>query len=335
MNAAEILAIPVSEPERLFVSKDIIAARFKALAMEWHPDKGGDAKVFAHISVLKTEAEKKAAAGIWETPGLLELRSVGGAKLILKFKKRVTVDVGEMLIGRASTAFLVKSAYKDLARNGLFHLAAKWRFPNKDVEAINRKFIPVVAAQNETADCRVVVFVRAQNDILARDLLAHLGGKMDPRHVAWVISSLMNVACLFEYNGLAHNGITMDTVFISPEFHSAFPVGGWWYSQMLDQPVRYLPPALVRFKGILKDKKADGKLDREAIRVVALTLLGDASGHSLVLDKDIPKPMLTYLRMPAARTGVEDYTAWTKAREASFGPRKFVDLPVKGSDIYT
>ena len=335
MNAAEILAIPLTEPERLFFSADIIAARFKALAMDWHPDRGGDAKVFAHINVLKAEAEKKAAAGIWETPGLLELRSVGGTKLILKFKKRMTVDVGEMLIGRASTAFLVKSAYKDLARNGLFRLAAKWKFPSKEIEEINRKFIPVVAAQNETPDCRVVVFVRAPNDILARDLLAHLGGKMDPRHVAWVISSLMNAACLFEYNGIAHNGITMDTVFISPEFHSAFPVGGWWYGQLLGHEVKYLPPALVRLKGLLKDKKADGRLDREAIRTVALTLLGDASGHTLVLDKAVPKPMLTYLRMPATRTAVEDYAAWEKARDASFGPRKFVDLPVKGSEIYT
>jgi len=145
----------------------------------------------------------------------------------------------------------------------------------------------------------------------------------------------MNAACLFEYNGIAHNGITMDTVFISPEFHSAFPVGGWWYGQLLGHEVKYLPPALVRLKGLLKDKKADGRLDREAIRTVALTLLGDASGHTLVLDKAVPKPMLTYLRMPATRTAVEDYAAWEKARDASFGPRKFVDLPVKGSEIYT
>ena len=336
MNAAEILAIPLTEPERLFVSADIIPQRFKALAMDWHPDRGGDAKVFAHINVLKAEAEKKAAAGIWETPGLLELKAMKGTKLMMRFKRRHKIELGEMLVGSRQVAFLIRKDFSGLFTNAARRIGGPWRYPSREIEMREAKFIPVIAAMNETADHRLMIAVRGENDILAADLLEHMGGKIPPRHVAWVVSSLLNLCCLFEFNGIVHNGISPTTVFISPQFHSAFPLGGWWYAAPAGGPLTHLPPWVHRLaSGVAKSKVADHKLDRECVRALALTLLGDRSGHSLRSDKDIPDPMLNFLRLPAGKSAYEDYAAWMRVLEDSFGPRKFVDLPISGSDVYT
>ena len=41
ITANAILAVPLSDPERLFSSPGDARAEYRALAMRWHPDHGG------------------------------------------------------------------------------------------------------------------------------------------------------------------------------------------------------------------------------------------------------------------------------------------------------
>lgn len=68
--AAELLAIPPDEPERLF-SEAELREQYQRLVEHWHPDVNPDQQagaVLAHLSELVRHAQAKAAAGLWAKP---------------------------------------------------------------------------------------------------------------------------------------------------------------------------------------------------------------------------------------------------------------------------
>ena len=106
-TAEQILAIPPSEPERLF-SADPAARRqeFTALAKRWHPDRaGGSAAVFDKIVALRRAAEAGPAGanrrgrvqGQLKGPGACgrsHLEQIGGSRslAVLLHFERVSAD---------------------------------------------------------------------------------------------------------------------------------------------------------------------------------------------------------------------------------------------------
>ena len=97
------------------------------------------------------------------------------------------------------------------------------RFADGRMAAQLQPGLPEIAARFETADRLALALVlrKAPDLLLLSDVLAHFNGRMDARQVAWIISSLLNLACYLDYARLAHNAILTDAVFISPPRHSS------------------------------------------------------------------------------------------------------------------
>jgi hypothetical protein len=87
---------------------------------------------------------------------------------------------------------------------------------------------------------------------------------------------------------------------------------------------------------VFKEKKAKTSYDRLAIKGVGIGCLGDSTliGSRLLMDKDIPKPFLTWLRSPSLANAIKEYEGWDKALESSFGKKKFIKLDVNINDVY-
>lgn len=85
---------------------------------------------------------------------------------------------------------------------------------------------------------------------------------------------------------------------------------------------------------VTKSKKATPLLDREMIRLVGRTLLGDPSGTTLHRNKLIPAPLAQWVTVPTQRSALDDYRMWEEVREQSFGVRKFTKLDITAKDIY-
>jgi hypothetical protein len=125
-------------------------------------------------------------------------------------------------------------------------------------------------------------------------------------------------------------------VFVSPKFHSAVPPGGWWYAAKSRSRLELLPDETFALlpRSMATDKRADIRLDIESVRAIGRAALGDPTGLALVGRADLPRPMADYLRLPSSGSAVDDYRAWEQVLKDSFGPRRFVELPVTSSDIY-
>jgi hypothetical protein len=337
LSRAEILALPLDQPEGLFETPDAVAFQFKQLAKRWHPDvQNGDAEVFAHVNLLHVKADEKIAAGEWHIPGLLQVVGIDGITRRIKYAKSFDCGLGQAYIGKSLITYVLNKDYVDLvetARQTIKNL----KFPNTKEREQLAYCLPTIKTSFETADSIVLVIEKPEDIIRLRDLLEYYNGKIDPKHVSWMINRLLNLCCFLTYNKISHGDLSLDTVFISPQFHSAVLLGGWWYSVPLDsrmarvQPVRTLVYAP---HSVLKSKKASTKIDLELVRLIGRETLGDETGVKLATDTTIPKAMTEWLRSATTGDAVADYTRWPEILFTSFGPRRFVPMAVTSSDIY-
>lgn len=340
LSANDLLAIDLAKPEHLFTGEEETAKQeFRALAARWHPDRQPDVAattVFQHLSQLYETAVKKLRGGIWQTPGLLLLRATDGATYKIRYRKEHAFELGRCFIGREIVAYVLEKQYRDLFDNALSVLA---RLPCADgrMAAEIGRYLPEILRHFGTDEHKVLVLKKAPDLVLLHDLLEHLGGRIDPRHMAWIISSLLNVACYLDYAGLAHNAIASNAWFVSPAQHTGALLGGWWYAVRQSKPMLAAPAVTIEYApfSVIDQKCGDRRTDLELIRAIGRELLGDATGLRLVGDKSIPPPLLDWLIQPASMTALDDYQLWTnEVLKRSFGKRRFLRLDVTAEALY-
>ncbi|MDB5032988.1 MAG: hypothetical protein JWQ98_229 [Chlorobi bacterium] len=342
LTAAAILAIPANEPERLFASNASEArAEYRRLALHWHPDRNADPQagnVTAHINRLYDIAQERIATGTWRTPGLLEIRGVDGKLRRIRFRRRRPFELGEMVYGDSVLVYLVRPEFSDLAENARSILRS-FRYHDAAMEKEISRCLPKLHECFKSGDgTSVMVMAKTADMFLARDVLETLGGGIDARHVAWMTSAIYNIACYLGFAGLTHNAISADTCFISPQHHTGFLLGGWWYAERSGARLSALPALSHRYAppDILRTKRADCRLDLALVQAMARELLGDITGMSLTARNAAPAPMVDFLRRPASARASEEYRAWSQnILPASFGARRFVELSISASDIYS
>lgn len=339
LTASQILAIAPGEPERLFSGDPACLRReFAVLAKRWHPDRNGSSEaagVMERVVALHDAARRKLAAGDWCEPGRIRIDDVAGRSFTVEVKRRHEFELGDMAVAAGRVVFLVEKEHAVLFETGLRRIR-DIRYPDAKVRADLAPFMPDVQGVHETAKRHVAIIAKPDDVVLLKDLVDRMGGQMPPEHAAWVVSSLLNLACFFEVAGLTHNAISTETVFVSAQNHAAWLLGGWWYAARAGSRLELLPDATygVMPRSMAITRRAGSRLDLESIRAVGRTILGDATGLGLAGRADVPKPVADFLRLPASDSAIADYRAWRQVLKDSFGPRRFVKLPISFSDVY-
>lgn len=340
LSAEALLAIPWVEPERLFSGDEQQAKQeFRALAAIWHPDRrpaAGTPEVFQHLSRLYAAAVRKLRGGLWNLPGRLSVRATDGTSYQIHYRKAREFELGQMFLGDRIVAYVVDKDHSDLFQNAL-QVIHRLPCANPQMAAEIQPALPDIVRQIETEDRRVLVVRKTADLLLLRDVLDHFNGRLDARHVAWMISSLLHLACYFDYARLAHNALGVDAGFISPPQHRSALLGGWWYAVRQGERMRAAPAVTLQYAPgeVITRKCGDIRTDLELVRVVGRALLGDVSGARLARDKAAPPAMLDWLCLPASGAPLQEYQTWQgQVLKASFGERRFVRLDVSVNDLY-
>jgi hypothetical protein len=341
ITAEALLAIPPWQPERLFSGDDDADGRlYRMLALGFHPDRHpAAAQAFKHLSELKAARDRAIDTGTWRGAGVQALALGSGKRLNIRFLRRNEFELGTLLISRRSITYLFREEHRALYAQALRTIKG-FRAASRDMWEEVEKFLPHVQLEAETAAGPALVITRAPDVVRLRDALDHLGGRMDPRHVAWILGTLHNAAAYLQWAGLTHNAIDLDNYFISPTSHSGLLLGGWWYARLAGETMTHLPASSAKvWKSITPAHEAAARtatprLDREMIRLIGRTLLGDPGGTRLLRDATVPHALRQWLTTPGADDGIEDYANWARARDAAFGPRKFVVMDLAPREMY-
>jgi hypothetical protein len=343
LTADEILAFPATEPERFFAGPDAAAIKkvVQSLSMKWHTDRNDHPKawdVFDRVQKLATSAADKLDRGTWEIPGLHQFSDRSGAKFELKYASKLDVDVGTMFVGRTNVGFDIPMDNLDLLENAERRIAGL-TYANDAMRSEFARYFPSVATKVETPTGAMLILNKTKDVLLLADVLRHYQGKMPARHVAWVISRLLNIACYLErQGGIAHNAISPETVFISPQHHSACLLGGWWFTVGLGEKLLAAPQRMVLSAppDVLQKKVGDSRTDMEMIKALGRELLGDSSGVRLAPDSAVPPALVDWLQLSTHQSAVATYREWQdRILIDAFGARKFVEMNLTHETLYT
>lgn len=340
LTASEILKITV--PEKLFTG-DFGKAKseHRLLASRWHPDRGGDNKVLAHVQWLYEAAEKKLASGRWIIPGLLEFTTKDRKKYQVKYRKHHPFELGDMYISDTVVAYVIRKENADLVRASK-KIISGFQYSSDRMRKECERYLPKVKLDAETDDSYVVVYEKTPDLILLKDVIDHWGGELPTQHAAWILSSAYNLACYLSFNSISHNAISASTYFISPKYHSGALLGGWWYSSKFNQKLIALPKATIdECKSLIVDKTSTGpSIDLQLIKTMGLEMLGDPHGTKMLMKmktdaKAFPAPFINWLKTTGGKRAVTDYKIYKdKVLIDSWGEPKYFEMELSANDVY-
>ena len=334
----DILAIPVDKPELLFTAdKDTALAEFRVLLSKWHPDKNPmvDEAVMAHVNVLYDLAVLRLATDSWVTPGVVTFKTLDGKKFQLKFRASRQFELGDIYVGDNLVAYSLYKDNEDLYKNAR-NIIRNFKFADDKMRNEVLPLLPEIHSELVTDDRLVMLIKKTPDQLLMSDVLGHFG-VVDPKHVAWMISRLYSICCYLRYANLVHAGITPDACLISPDQHTVSLLGGWWYAGEKGKKLQALPGVAVEFAPdeVLDAEVSDPKIDLELLHATARQMLGDINGSKLLMNKNIPTILVTWLRALSKGDAFEEYKIWhTKTVIDAFGPRRFVEMKLTADDLY-
>lgn len=348
LTADKLLSIDT--PEALFSSSAGEAkAEYRFLARHWHPDRKAtpDAmRVFMHIVQLYRDACRKLASGKWIEPcekiedqikGLRKFRLLDGTVKICKYRTSHPFELGTMYVADNSLVFEIDHEFEQLFEQGRkrIHMLP---LKNNSMALEMSKYLPQVKHLFKTESTNILVIRKTPDQLLLSDVLEHFEGKLMPiNHVGWILNNLLNLACYLEWAGVTHNAVSAKTVVISPLRHSAMLLGGWWYSAKVGERLSYIPEETLNCipPDILRNKRADARVDLELIKSVGREILGDASGAKLAFDKSLPPDLVEWLQLPSSGSAFEDYKTFKReVLPNAFGPPKFVNMQLDADQLY-
>lgn len=334
----QILNINLDCPEKLFPGNlDAAKVEFRRLRAKWHPDRNPvSPDVLAHINILFDKAEELLKKGLWKHDGQLLISASNGKSYSFRYHKAEEFELGIAYIGEGFLAYFIRNDYADLVRIAQDHIDG-FKFPDGKLKAEHEKSLPKLQALIQVKDGYYIVIKKDPAYIRLSDVLEHFGGKIDPKHVAWMLSRLYNLNCYLRLANLVHHDISPQNCFINPQQHYLALLGGWWYARRGFEKLVALPQRTITYgpASLLTDKLSVPATNSELIKATGRELLGDSIGSRLPT-MGYPNALVNWLRTPAKDDlAWEEYGHWEQVLKNSFGARKFIELKLESKDIYT
>lgn len=290
----------------------------RQLSSLWHPDRNNDpraADVLAHLNILWGNYNKAREGFVEEA-----------------FQEPSIRKLTETHFISPTGVYLWFSPSEDDLRIKALSGPGDLSYPTPELREKFKLILPVSPK----------LFVRDEGSVLylknplktpnvrLRDLVPLLSS----RDACWIVSRLLNILCLLNYAQVHHYGITLDNLFVNPEGHEVLLLGGWETScKFSELPLAVSDEASKYFH---KGRNMDNlSVELSMVHDLARTVFGDPSGVSITYSKDLPGNMKTWLVAPKPVGVVAEYETWNRILETAWGGRKFVELRVSYSDLYS
>lgn len=318
--------LQASLPSELYSSnKAKMISQRRAYLKQFHPDKKPDdiayqkeaAAITDTINQLYQQGLKDIEAGIWPRKNQLVLEKTNGKKVFIQYLKSYPFELGNYYVSDQVITFVISKNYETFYQNYLKRITLT--YPNQSFEEKISRCFPKLKTNFITQDHQYVIVLEKTEDVLPlREVLSYYHDKIPPKHVAWMISRLHNFTCALSYNGLAHNAIMIDTLFVSPAYHSMLLLGGWFYTVPIGEKMIGMPKDVYQIlpHEIEATKQSNIQTDLESIRYVGRILLGDKNGTRLPDDPDIPPLFTNYIRGLAGKDAIKEYETWSHTLNA-------------------
>jgi hypothetical protein len=321
--------LSIQNPAKLFTFKDY-KSEYHKLSMQFHPDHGGDAKVFAHLNELYRIADELATHGGWGSLGTLLITDVDGARHAWAYRSLNDFELGYIYTCDNYIIYVIDKKYmKDI------HIPT-FTFASAEMRTEFEHMLPSKYYKQYTYKDEVYfVFDKLPTAYLLRDIIKTT--KIDIKHIAWILSRLYNIGSYMQWAKLISNDISVNTVLIDPTVHRVYLLGGWWYSATIGNKIKSMPLQTYKIlpHSIISEGKASMNIVSEQIHALGRELMGNRTGGYLELSK-INEKFAQWLTNSGFDSILEEYKIWdTATLQSMFGVRKFIKWDLTADDVYT
>ena len=306
-----------------------IGFTYKKLCKKIHPDACKDPRAsdaFARLQVFYNEAADAIAKGTWAGLNYVEFKTKTGKTLQIRYSYRREFELGEYLVCDRNIIYIFDFSKKKYYNNYINQIK-KLNFADKEMENMFKPLLPNLVSEHDTATQHIIVLSKTADVFPLRCVLDNFyNGKIPDTHLAWMMSRLMNIACYFKYSNIVSNGICVDNLFVSLQYHTILIPGGWWYTtpsgdKMIGTTAgiyNIMPPK------VKADKTSSSITDIESIKAFGRQYLADTA----------PQAFKDFVNSGSGEDSFIEMEKWDKALIDSFGKRRFIKIDANAKDIY-
>lgn len=309
-------------------SETSIKSTYRALLKLYHPDISSTPKeVTIKLTELYNSALKSLRSGAWGSKATFTYVHKGQT-FTIGFNSHRVFELGSVYDTDDSTFFILDSAHEKYYLNYIYR-TSHFKFPSEELKVKLTYALPIVKNHFKLDDTRFLIEISKQADIFNLSDILNFKRSLNPKDVAWIVSRLYSIVMLLDYNGISHNGIDLNSLYVCPKHHTVQLFGGWWYavdcdSKLIGTTSDIYSRMHVKYKG---EKLGTIYTDLESIRMVATKLLGENI-------TTLPKAYADWLNKGTAFNALDEYSNWDNSLISSYGEKKFHIFSVNKDDIY-
>ena len=303
---------------------------YKNMCKLIHPDVCADPRAtdaFARLQILYNEASECVGTSVWEGTNYIEIKTTAGKTLQIKYQYHCVFEIGEYYVCNRNIIYIFDFSKKKYYNNYIKSIK-NIKFADKEMEKMFKPLFPTIVSEYNTKDEKHVIVLSKTTDVFPlRCVIENFyNGQIPATHLAWMISRMMNIGCYLKFNGQVHNGINIDNMFVSLEYHTILLFGGWWYATNAGEPMigttreiySIMPPK------VKADKVSNSITDIESVKAFGRQYLEDTA----------PQAFKDFLNSGSGEDSMKEMEKWDEALLDSFGKRRFIKIDATVNQIY-
>lgn len=310
--------------------KNNIKQQYREYLKFFHPDLHNGENQYIVATQKINELYKKAIYLIennkWEKSNNIFINMPNGKKIVARYSYKKDFELGSFYVCRKNVIYIIKKEFKKFFDN--MNIEKNFENINPTLKQNFDIFIPKVKYKFFDGENYIIIFEKTE-DLIPLNVLYEEYNKFIPdKHVAWIISRLSNLCCLFKMARLVHCGIDIENIFVSPENHTLVLFGGWWYTVKINERLIGTTSNIFSCIPIYSKSK---KVAREDIDLQSVKMVGKFLTKN---NTNLPKPFKKWLESGSSTNGVLEFGKWDQALKDSYGERKFVKCNFDYKNFY-
>lgn len=311
-----------TRPEQLFTEANF-KKEYHGLSKILHPDMGGNATLFAHVTELYDKAQELATINAWGKIGVVTINGK-----VYAYHSKHDFDLGEVYTTDAEIVYFVKKEFLPLP------FFSTITYPDDSIKKGLVHMVPTDHSVVKAPEGNYYIIPKLETAFLLKDIMDKM--TIPVRHVAWIVSRLYNISCLLHYNKQVHLDINPISCLVDPTTHHLFLFGGWWYTTGEGRKLTAMPASTYSVipPSLLLEKKASVEMATEQIKALGRELLGNRNGTFLQL-KGAEPTLAEWFTSPGSNDPYGEFATWQeKTLTKAFGKRTFVKWDIDRKTIY-
>lgn len=301
---------------------------YRGYVKEIHPDICDDPRAcdaFGKLTKLHDRAIENLRSNTWEESNVFWLSD----NTSMQYRECLEFEIGKRYSSDDSVIWEFDEEKSRYALNSYKSVMLIDFFDNKMRQTYESR-IPKIG-KSFVSNSRSYIRISKKSNEYPMDLfLKRYGNKLDGRDIAWMISRMVDLCCFLKTQGLVHNGICKENLWINSDSHMICLYGGWWYAvqegeKMIGttRDIFNLMPTRIR-----TSKLADSITDMECVRAMFRKIAKD------IPDGYVPKEIRKWIDEGSTSDPINEYVRWNETLDKAYGCRKFKVFSAKADEIY-